>query len=110
MPINYQIVADVVDIQTDTPKKEDKFFIDTNVWFWMTKRIKTQKVDGYDLFILELMFRHNILQIITDDGDFATIPGIKVFTSNRRVINAAQQQEKILTRWDTQAQPILNQT
>jgi hypothetical protein len=48
------------------------------------------------------MFRHNILQIITDDGDFATIPGIRVFTSNRRVINAAQQQEKILTRWDNQ--------
>ena len=221
MPINYQIAADVIDIQTDTPKKDDKFFIDTNVWFWMTytqasnsarhyqitnypsyvnsildaggsvyqnglsfaelahliekteldifnfnnrthgaeeirvkefrhnhprerekvtdeieaawiqvkslaepldvtvdesiadtalERIKTQKVDGYDLFILELMFRHNILQIITDDGDFVTIPGIKVFTSNRRVIYAAQQQEKILTRWDTQAQPILNQT
>ena len=36
MPINYQIAADVVDIQTDTPKKDDKFFIDTNVWFWMT--------------------------------------------------------------------------
>jgi len=207
MPIYYQIAADVVDIQTDIPKKEDTFFIDTNVWFWMTytqasnsalhyqitnypsyvdsildaggsiyqnglsfaelahliekteldifnnkthgakeirgkkfrhshprerekvtdeieaawiqvkslaeplditvdesivdralRRIKTQKVDGYDLFILELMSRHNILQIITDDGDFATIPGIKVFTSNRSIIKAAQQQKKILTR------------
>jgi len=219
MPINYRISADVVDIQTDTPKKEDRFFIDTNVWFWMTytqasnsalhyqitnypsyvnsildtggsiyqnglsfaelahliekteldifkcnkkkpgakeirskefrhshpgerekvtdeieaawiqvkslaeplditvnesivdtalERIKTQKVDGYDLFILELMTNHNILQIITDDGDFATIPGIKVFTSNRSVLNAARKQRKILTR-DTQAQPTINQ-
>ncbi len=36
MPVNYRIAADIIDIQTDTPKKEDKFFIDTNVWFWMT--------------------------------------------------------------------------
>lgn len=209
MQINYRIAADVVDIQSDTPNKGDKFFIDTNVWFWMTysqasisarnyqignyppyveailyaggkifqnalsfaelshliekteldifnsnnrihgtkeimskdfrhsyskerekvtaeietawaqvkslaepldvtldevivdralKRIKTQKVDGYDLFILELMSRYNIRQIITDDGDFATVPGIKVFTSNRNVINAAHQQNKILQR------------
>lgn len=209
MPINYQIVAHVVDIQTDKPKVDDRFFIDTNVWFWMTytqasynanryqitnypsyidsilktggriyqnslsfaelahliekteldifnsnnkthggkeirgkefrhshpqerkkvtneieaawiqvkslaeplditvdelivatalERIKTQMVDGYDLFILELMARHNILQIITDDGDFATIPGIKVFTSNKNVITAAKQQKKILIR------------
>ncbi len=62
------------------------------------KRIKSQKVDGYDLFILDLMSRHNIHQIITDDGDFATVPGIEVFTANKRVLDAAQRQKKILRR------------
>lgn len=213
MAINYRIAADVVDIRTDRPGKNDRFFIDTNVWFWLTytnasnnarnyqitdypsyvdsvldvegniyqnglsfaelahliekteldifnagnksrgakeikgkefrhdypmerekvtneieaawiqiksiaeplditvdesivdnalKGIKTQKVDGYDLFILDLMNRHNILQIITDDGDFATVPGIRVFTSNKNVLNAAQQQKKLLKRSNAQ--------
>ncbi len=204
MPINLTITADIVDIQKDTPCKDDAFFIDTNVWYWMTytkasawpyqtgeypnyvmsvltaggkvfynglslaeiahqiekteldiynrsntsfeihlkefrhnhllernkvvqeietawaqvksmaeflelcidvsiadsslNRLKTQKVDGYDLFFLELMAKHRITQLITDDGDFATIPGIKVFTSNKNVINAARRQNKLLKR------------
>jgi predicted nucleic acid-binding protein len=204
MPINYTIAADIVDIHKDTPSKDDAFFIDTNVWYWMTytkasaksyqthdyqkyvnsllaagskafynglslaeiahqiektelaifnrsktsleinlkefrhnhilernkvvgeietawaqvksmaefleltidalitdsslNRLKTQKVDGYDLFFLELMAQHHITQILTDDGDFATIPGIKMFTSNINVINAARQQNKLLNR------------
>lgn len=35
---------------------------------------------------------------ITDDGDFATVPGIQVFTANRNVIIAARSQGKMLTR------------
>jgi len=62
------------------------------------KRLQTEKVDGYDLFILETMQDHGVVQIITDDGDFATVPGIQVFTANRNVIQAARAQGKLLTR------------
>ena len=36
MTIDYDIRAEIVDIRSDTPKKDDVFFVDTNVWFWMT--------------------------------------------------------------------------
>lgn len=207
MPINYTVQAEVVDITTDTPKPEDAFLVDTNVWYWLTysrasqsarppayyqtssypnytnaalgagarifqsglslaelihliekaereiyeaangqigtkeyrhnlpaeraqvfsevqaacglvvtlaepltvtidsptataalNRLQTEKVDGYDLFILESMRSHGVVQVITDDGDFATVPGIQVFTANRRVIHAAQAQRKLTSR------------
>jgi predicted nucleic acid-binding protein len=61
-------------------------------------RFKTKKLDGYDLFILESMKTCGVVQIITDDGDFSTVPGIQVFTANRNVINAARIQRKLLSR------------
>jgi len=203
MAINYTIQAEIVDITADTPKAEDVFLVDTNVWYWMTypnassyvpsqltdypsylnhalgsnskihhsglslaelahliektereiyeravcaikpkeyrhnipgehsrvaseiqaawgqvtsladpltvtidatitsaalSRLQTEKVDGYDLFILESMKSHGVVQVITDDGDFATVPGIQVFTANRNVIQAAKAQGKLLAR------------
>jgi len=35
MTINYIVQADVVDITVDTPKVEDTFLVDTNVWYWL---------------------------------------------------------------------------
>ncbi|MEJ5151253.1 hypothetical protein [Comamonas sp. MYb396] len=35
MPIHKSIKASVVDINSDTPKPSDRFFVDTNVLFWM---------------------------------------------------------------------------
>lgn len=61
-------------------------------------RLQTEKVDGYDLFILESMKTHGVAQVITDDGDFATVPGIQVFTGNQNVITAALAQGKLITR------------
>ena len=61
-------------------------------------RIQTEKVDGYDLFILESMKNHGLVQVITDDGDFSTVPGIQVFTANRNVIIAARDQGKLVAR------------
>ncbi|MGB5157465.1 PIN domain-containing protein [Desulfobacterium sp. N47] len=61
-------------------------------------RFQSEKVDGYDLFFLESMKKHGVVQVITDDGDFATVPGIQVFTANRNVINAARGQKKLLPR------------
>lgn len=36
MAINYTVQAEVVDISADTPKTEDAFLVDTNVWYWLT--------------------------------------------------------------------------
>jgi predicted nucleic acid-binding protein len=203
MAVNYIIQAQVVDVTVDTPKSEDVFLVDTNVWYWLTypnaisfipsqlseypgylnkalgtksrihhsglslaelahliertereiyekafgkiklkeyrhnlvgersrvfseiqaawsqvtaladpltltinapttnaalSRFQTEKVDGYDLFILEAMKNHGVVQVITDDGDFATVSGIQVFTANRDVISAARSQGKLLIR------------
>lgn len=72
--------------------------IDSPVAAAALSRMQTEKLDGYDLFILESMRRHGVVQVITDDGDFATVPGIQVFTVNRNVIQAAQAQGKIVFR------------
>jgi len=203
MAINYSILAEVVNITTDSPKADDVFLVDTNVWYWMTypnatsyvpsqlanypgylnkalaadskihhsglslaelshliektereiyersngtirpkeyrhnlsgersrvaseikaawcqvvsladplavtidditataalNRLQTEKLDGYDLFILESMKNHGVIQVITDDGDFATVSGIQVFTANRNVIVAANNQGKLKIR------------
>jgi len=206
---SYAIQAQIIDIRVDTPKAEDAFFVDTNVWYWMTytrasqitwRRVaeryqlehyptyttnalqakakifksgltlaelthlieKTEfeiyvgkskakmkikefrhfsaqrqqvtaeieaawmqvtsmadpltltidtstvnaalcslqrdEVDGYDLFYLESMKKHGVVQIITDDSDFATVSGIQVFTANENLIKEARVQGKLLTR------------
>jgi len=61
-------------------------------------RVSKDLVDGYDLFMLETMDNKGLTQIITDDGDFATVTGIQVFTANKNVIIAATQQGKLVTR------------
>ena len=61
-------------------------------------RYKSQPLDGYDLFILEAIQKAGIIQVLTDDGDFCTVPDIQVFTANRNVIAAARAQGKLLSR------------
>lgn len=51
-----------------------------------------------DLFMVQTALSAGISQVITDDGDFATIPDLVVFTANRNVIQAANQQGKLLIR------------
>ncbi len=207
MAVNYIIQAEVVDITRDTPRAEDAFLVDTNVWYWMTYtrasqsdrppalyqttnypaytnaalaagakiyqsglslaelthliekaereiyertngqvgtkeyrhnfpgeraqviaeiqsawsqvvsladpliatidnetvnaaliRFQTEKVDGYDLFVLESMKNNGVVQVITDDGDFTTVSGIQMFTANRNFITAARNQGKLKIR------------
>jgi hypothetical protein len=61
-------------------------------------RFATQKVDGYDLFLLEAMSAAGVSQVLTDDGDYGTVPGIQVFTANPRVIAAARSAGLLVTR------------
>lgn len=72
--------------------------IDTSTAAAALTRLQTEKVDGYDLFILESMKNHGVVQVITDDGDFATVSGIQVFTANRNVIAVARDQGKLKIR------------
>lgn len=72
--------------------------IDTITTTAALNSFQTEKVDGYDLFIIESMKSHGVMQVITDDGDFATVPGIQVFTANRNVIQAARAKGKLVTR------------
>lgn len=55
-------------------------------------------LDGYDLFMAEMMFQTGITQVITDDGDYATVPGLTIFTSNPKIISEAKQRKKLITR------------
>ncbi len=60
--------------------------------------LASRLVDVYDLFLLEAMSNASISQILTDDGDFATVGGIQVFTANQNVLAAARTQGKLLQR------------
>ncbi len=61
-------------------------------------RFSTQRLDGYDLFMLESMKQESLTKIITDDGDYVTVPEIQMFTANPSVIRAASRQGKLITR------------
>lgn len=209
MAVSYKVQAEVIDLRSDAPGPADAFFVDTNVWYWLTytryrlaygpkqprsyqvrdyptyiKRARAAKAklftsglcfselanlierneldifrmskgpieikefrhneqaernqvvteiqdawsmaksfagfvnvlldepltdkvchditscsaDPNDLFMVENSIKAGVSQIITDDGDFATISGIRVFTANRNVIQAAQDQGKLIVR------------
>ncbi|MBK7236349.1 MAG: PIN domain-containing protein [Sterolibacteriaceae bacterium] len=55
-------------------------------------------LDGYDLFMAEAALKAGVTQIVTDDGDYSTVPGLIVFTANQRVIQAAQTAGKLVIR------------
>lgn len=56
------------------------------------------RLDGYDLFMAETALKTGVNQIITDDGDYGTVPGLTVFTSNRNIIQAARIAGRLITR------------
>jgi|SRR5208337_2809392 len=59
--------------------------------------LKNHKIDGYDLFYLDGV-KTNGFKVLTDDGDFATVPGITVFTANLNVIDSARACGKLKIR------------
>jgi predicted nucleic acid-binding protein len=50
------------------------------------------RIDGYDVLLLQAMKQGQVTRIITDDADFATVPGIEVFTCNPALIQLAERQ------------------
>lgn len=61
-------------------------------------RIGSDMLDGYDLFMVEQMLASGMVKVITDDGDYASVAGLRVFTANQNVINAARSQGKLIVR------------
>jgi predicted nucleic acid-binding protein len=61
-------------------------------------RLSTCTMDAYDLISAEVMFEEGIPQVLTSDMDFASVPGITLFTANQRVLLAAQSDKKLLVR------------
>jgi hypothetical protein len=61
-------------------------------------RFGSQALDGYDLYSLNAYLAESGLKILTDDSDFAVVPGVHVFTANQHVINAARSAGKLSRR------------
>lgn len=55
-------------------------------------------VDGYDLLLIKAAAIAGISQIITDDSDYATVPGIQIYTANQNAILSAHSQGKLVRR------------
>ena len=64
----------------------------------MKKYIDDYLVDGYDAIMLEGIKNSGIKNILTDDSDYASIPGITMFTANPRVICEARNADKLIVR------------
>ncbi len=84
--------------QVELIATEVKILVDNQITHSALNRLQTQLLDGYDLLIVEAMKLANINSIITDDGDYITVPNIQVFTANNSVINTAQNQGKLIVR------------
>lgn len=63
-------------------------------------RFRTQSLDGYDLFLIEAISRSEVnnIQVLTDDMDYACVPGIQLFTRNDQVLQKAANQGKLIVR------------
>jgi predicted nucleic acid-binding protein len=62
------------------------------------QRFQATALDGYDLLVIEGSEQEGITQFMTDDMDYAVVPGIQMFTTNQDVIDAARSQGKLVVR------------
>ncbi len=60
--------------------------------------IPSSEMDGYDLFMVQVLWKHSVRGLITDDADLATVSGVTIFTSNRKLITEARKQKKLRQR------------
>jgi len=78
-------LATLVDLEIDKPA------VNRN-----THLVFKLQMDGYDLMMVQALNRFGIEAGYIDDGDYATVPNIRLFTSNRSVIAAAGKPSKLL--------------
>jgi predicted nucleic acid-binding protein len=69
----------------------DKSSVDSSI-----SLISSSMLDGYDVFLVSATKTNGIINILTDDGDFSSLEGVKLFTANYGVIKAAIEQGKLI--------------
>ncbi|WP_152226414.1 PIN domain-containing protein [Pseudomonas sp. SCB32] len=62
------------------------------------KKFSLMALDGYDLFMVEQALASGVTNIITDDSDYCSVPGITVFTSNQTAIREATSAKLLVVR------------
>lgn len=72
--------------------------LDDSILTLMENDLDNNYLDGTDSFLANFAKRNGIDKIISDDGDFATIEDVYLFTANARVIREARKQGKLLSR------------
>lgn len=70
--------------------------LDLNFVQAASKQATNFLLDSYDLFYYEIMRINKIDCILTDDKDFLSVPGLKVFTANNQVIREAKNLERLI--------------
>jgi len=63
MAVNYNVLANVIDIRLDAPKPDDIFLVDTNVWYWLTytrasqapQPPRTYQINDYPAYIAKAL-------------------------------------------------------
>lgn len=74
------------------------FAIDESVGRAVMASCGASPMDGYDALLGEAARQNGIVQVLTDDGDFCTVPGITVFTANATVIRRAKAANRLIVR------------
>ncbi|WP_120508463.1 PIN domain-containing protein [Rahnella bruchi] len=83
-------------LQVESLAEQIEINICENITDNCVTKMPSNSLDGYDLMIHESMLNSGILNIVTDDGDYTTVPGINVYTSNKNVLLAALQQKRLI--------------
>lgn len=87
------IWLDVVEMSQIMPINLDENFVATSV-----DKFGAVELDGYDLYMAENAVKSGVLNVITDDADYCTFPGITVFTANETAIRLAGNAGRLLRR------------
>jgi predicted nucleic acid-binding protein len=66
MAIDYTIQAQIVDIRKDSPRSDDIFLVDTNVWYWHTYTNATvsaldYQIDNYPEYLIQAISASSVL-------------------------------------------------
>lgn len=95
-----KVVTQITDTWTDVLSVSTMLDLDMDSTFMQSALTLFPSVglDGYDLFMAEAALKAGVTQIVTDDGDYATVAGLTILTANHRVIKAAQIAGKLLAR------------
>ncbi|CAB1369322.1 PIN domain-containing protein [Denitratisoma oestradiolicum] len=95
-----KVVKVIADTWADVLDTSTMLDLDMNSGFMQSALTLFPSVglDGYDLFMAEAALKAGVTQIVTDDGDYATVQGLTIFTANQKVIQAATTAGKLVTR------------